>query len=222
MLESLGPVVTLFKLILEGLTKATKTIKSTKKKALQRKIIEIQLSLEDIIDNAQEILSIFEYISHKTKVNENTLRNLEGLLYRQYDRIYILMEQINDHGSEEIMKLFAPDIRRNIINLIHIKGGFIQEVIRTFSLFKNIRISKNQIIGSVEPALLDWNHDRFIIEGLSYVRTLQESYKTSDVVISERLSDQRQVVDDLVECSKRLSEFIKTQIGIEEFFGLKT
>src|SRR3989337_4165980 len=110
-------------------------------------------------------------------------------------------------------KKFFQFLNTLVINLIHIKGGFIQEVIRTFSLFKNIRISKNQIIGSVEPALLDWNHDRFIIEGLSYVRTLQESYKTSDVVISERLSDQRQVVDDLVECSKRLSEFIKTQIG---------
>ena len=220
MLESLGPVISLFKLLLEGLSKASKSIKTNKKKSIQRKIIEIQLSLEDIIDNAQEICSFVERCSHKTRVNQNMVRNLESLLYRQHHRINILLDQIRDPNSDEIMKLFAPDIRRNIIDLIHMKRGFIQEVLRSISYFNKIKISKNQLTTNIQSVLLNWNHERFISEGNSYLRSLYDNRKKSNIVISERLSDQRQIVDDLLQCSKELSGFIKKQIGIEDFFGL--
>ena len=220
MLESLGPVISLFKLLLEGLSKASKSIKTNKKKSIQRKIIEIQLSLEDIIDNAQEIFTFVERCSHKTRVNQNIVRDLESLLYRQHHRIHILLDQIRDPNSDEIMKLFAPDIRRNIIDLIHMKRGFIQEVLRSISYFNNIKISKNQLTTNIQSVLLNWNHERFTSEGNSYLRSLYDNRKKSNIVISERLSDQRQIVDDLLQCSKELSGFIKKQIGIEEFFGL--
>jgi hypothetical protein len=219
MLEPLGPVVSLYKLLLEGLSKASKAIKDNKKKAIQRKIIEIQLSLEEIIDNSQEILSFMERFCHENKANQNIIHELKRLLYRQHQRICILLEQINDHNSGEIMKLFAPEIRRNIIGLIHIKGGFIQEFLQNKSYFENIKISKNQLITNIHSALLDWNHDSFISEGHSYIRSLYANLKKSDIIISKRLQEQKQVVDALIECSKGLSEFIKKDIGIEEFFG---
>ena len=67
---------------------------------------------------------------------------------------------------------------------------------------------------------INWNHERFISEGHSYVRSLYSNRQESNIVISERLSEQKQIVDDLVRCSKELSGFIKKHIGIEEFFGL--
>ena len=166
------------------------------------------------------IFSFVELCSHKTRVNQNVVRDLESLLYRQHNRIEILLSQISDPNSDELMKLFAPDIRRNIIDLIHIKGGFIQEVLRNISYFRKIEISKNQLIANIQSELLNWNHEKFISEGHSYVRSLYENGEKSNIVISERLSEQKQIVDDLVQCSKELSGFIKKHIGIEEFFGL--
>jgi len=220
MLESLGPVISLFKLLLEGLSKASKSIKTNRKRNIRRKIIEIQLSLEDIIDNAQEIFSFVELCSHKTRVNKSIVRDLESLLYRQHHRIDILLIQISDPNSDELMKLFAPDIRRNIIDLIHMKRGFIQEVLRTVSYLRNIEISKNQLIVNIQSELLNWNHEKFISEGHSYLRSLYNNREKRNIVISERLSEQKEIVDDLVQCSKGLSRFIKKHIGIEEFFGL--
>ena len=66
--QLLGPLVSLFKLLVEGISKTAGTIKSKKHKAIQRKLVEIQLSLEDIIENAQHLFSIIERSTHRTQV----------------------------------------------------------------------------------------------------------------------------------------------------------
>ena len=99
------------------------------------------------------------------------------------------------------------------------KRGFIETVISRIYFFNNIEISNNQLVTNIQLALLDWNHDSFISEGHSYVRKLYGKGKKGDIIIAARLPEQKQVVDALVKCSKGLSEFIKTEIGIEEFFS---
>lgn len=56
MIEYLGPVISLYKLIIDGLKSVYDKSKTEQKRDVQRKIIAVQLLLEDIIDNAQKIL----------------------------------------------------------------------------------------------------------------------------------------------------------------------
>jgi hypothetical protein len=206
---------------MEGLSTISKTIKTNKKKAIQRKIIEVQLSLEDIIDNAKEIITYIERDNHISEINQNMFNNLQFLIYRQHHLIHVILDHMNDSNMEEIMKLFAPNIRRNILELVHIKMGFIEEVLRSISNHKNYKILNNKMTITIQPELLDWNHEKFINNGHQYLRSFDKNDKKSDIVISEHLPEQRKVVDALVQCSMELSVFINEQIGLEEFFGIK-
>jgi len=217
MLELLGPVVSLFKLFEEGLTKASEKLKSGHKKAILRKILEIQLSLEAIIDNAQEILCTIENSEKYNNRNQKKIvREIKNLVYQQHRRIHILLDQLYDNDSEEVMRLFAPDVRRNIIELIHLKNGVISNMFLMLRNNDDIEISGHQLLASLKPALLNWNHKKFLHEGYSYVKSLNISSVRSKIKISNHMQEQRAIVRALMECSKQLSTFIKSQISLED------
>jgi len=220
MLEALGPVISLFKLFIEGISTAAKTIRSSKKKNIYRKIIEIQLSLQDILDNAQDIISIIEKCCQQNFMPDDKIDRLERLLHRQYQRIYLLTEQINTHGSSEIMKLFTPEIRRNIIELIHIKGGFIRSVLRGISVRENVKYLKERLVIRVPTSLSIWDHDSFIREGRSYIRNIEKNREVTEIDLCSHFLEQKRIIHELLDCSERLSDFIKSQIGLDEVYSL--
>jgi hypothetical protein len=101
MIESLGPLVSVFRLLVEGISKSAKAIKSSKNRAIKRKLIEIQLSLEDIIDNAEYLFSLIENSKGKTqKENQKLVEEFKRALYTQLARLRIFIDQITDHTSE--------------------------------------------------------------------------------------------------------------------------
>jgi hypothetical protein len=211
MIEYLSPVVSLFKLIVDGLAKAGESIKGSHKKEIQRKILEIQLALEDIIDRAQEILSTIEELSGREKIVKEDIETLQRLIYRQNNRIYRLIDLLSDDTSNNILKLFLPEVRRRIVDLINQKGGFIAHLVHHF---EDIKLIKNQI--TIKSVLIDWNHEAFIEEGHAYLRQLERSSKRSTVPISNHIDNQKQIIDALIECSKEMSDLIKKQIKIED------
>lgn len=211
MIEYLSPVVSLFKLVIDGLSKAGDAIKGGHKKDIQRKIIEIQLALEDIIDRAQEILSAIEELSHREKIVKEDVETLQRLIYRQNSRIYHLIDLLHDDISDDIMKLFVPEMRRRIWDLINLKGGFIAHLVHHF---EDIKLTKNQI--TMKSMLIEWNHQAFIEQGHSYVIQLERNSKSTTVPISDHKDNQRAIIDALIECSKEMSDLIKKQIKVED------
>lgn len=104
MIESLGPLVSVFKLLLEGVSKSAKAIKSSKNMAIKRKLIEIQLSLEDVIENAEHLFSVIESSTGRTqRENRELVEEFKRALYAQLGRIPIFLDQITDNSSEEIL-----------------------------------------------------------------------------------------------------------------------
>ncbi len=210
MIEYLGPVISLYKLITDSLKSLYDKGKVKKKKHIQRKIIEIQLSLEDIIDNAQEILSLIKRNAEKKSFSKEEIDVLKRLLYSQRHRLHLLLAHLRDDTSEEIMKLFAPNIRRRIIDLVHIKGGAIEYLI--FDLHR----SDEKRFPYINSAIYEWNHDRFIEEGSSYAAQILRRTEKRKISIFERIEEQEGIVTGLAECSKELSDFIRSQIDIED------
>lgn len=210
MIEYLGPVISLYKLIIDGLKSIYDKSRAEKKRDVQRKIIEIQLLLEDIIDNAQEILSTIKKNMDKKKFSEEEIDALRGLLYSQRHRLRLLLDHLHDDTSEEIMKLFAPNIRRRITDLVHIKGGAIE-----YLIFDLQKFDKTQI-PYTDTAIYEWRHDRFIKEGNFYVDQILRQAKKKKSSVFERMDEQEKIVLELAECSKELSDFIKIQIDIED------
>jgi tRNA U34 5-carboxymethylaminomethyl modifying GTPase MnmE/TrmE len=224
MLEYLSPIVTLFKLILDGLSRRRDISKSGHKKELQRRVIEIQLCLEDIIDRAQEILSLVDQYSHKgDKFRETDIRRLQWLLYKQNNKIRLLLNMLAEPESDEMMKVFAPSTRRKIIALINFKGGFISELTASLWSFDRVKLVNKQAI--VETYILNWNHDNFLKRSDSYLDHLDEDIRkrnTVSLVISDRRKEQEQTVKALIKCSKEFSSFIRSHIKIEDIILRKT
>ena len=221
MVEYFGPLVSVFRLFLEGLSKAAKTIKSSQNKAIQRKIIEVQLSLEDIIENAQHLFSIVERPSNIAENNKDLVEIFKRSLYAQRQRLAIFMDQITDHTSEEILKLFAPDLRRNISLLTRTKMSAINRVLLAmYDIIEKTTVSKDGLKATIQSALINWDHQRFVAEGRSYLDELGRSSKGAKLLFSDHLKEQKEIIKSLSLCSKDFSEFIKEHVNIQEAIGL--
>ena len=222
MIESLGPLVSLFKLLVEGISKAARAIKSSKNRAIQRKLIEIQLSLEDIIENAEHLFFLIESSTGKTqKKNRELVEEFKRALYAQLVRIRIFMDQITDHTSEEILKVFAPDLRRNILLLTQRKMSAVSWVLSAmYEIIQRTTISRGVLKTTIQSALINWDHQRFVAEGESYLAELGRSSKKTNVLLSDHLKEQKEIIKSLSLCSKSFSEFIKEHVKIQDAIGL--
>jgi len=222
MIESLGPLISLFRLLTQGIAESWKTIKSSRNKAIQRKFIEIQLSLEDIIENAERLFVLIEESRDKGQnENQDLLEEFRSGLYAQIQRLKIIIEQITDQTSGEILKLFAPDLRRNISLLIYSKMSAIYIVLQgMYDIKEKTRISKKGFTATIQTALLNWNHQKFVTGGESYLRELGRQSKKVSLVLSDHLQEQKKVIEDLTVCSNDFSKFLKLHVSLPEAVGV--
>lgn len=210
MIAYLSLIVSLFKLVIEGVKSGHDKANLEKKRDIQRKIIEIQLLLEDIIDNAQKILPIIKRKMATKKFSKEESEVLKALSYSQWRKLDLLLGHMDDPTSEELMRLFAPDTRRKIIELIFIKGGVIRELVF------HLRHSEETQVLYASSVMYEWNHDRFLAEGSSYTNQILRPTKKKKISIFERIEEQEGIVSQLAECSKELSDFIKSHMDIED------
>ncbi len=222
MIEYLGPLVSVFKLLVEGISKSAKAIRSSKNRATKRKLIEIQISLEDIIENAEHLFSLIESSTGKTqKENREIVEEFKRALYAQLKRIRIFMDQITDNTSEEILKVFAPDLRRNILLLTQTKMSALNWVLSAmYDIIQKTTVSRDGLKATIQSALIYWDHQRFVSEGRSYLAELGRSSKKTKLLLSNHLKEQKEIIRSLSLCSKDFSDFIKDHVNIQDAIGL--
>ena len=83
MIELLAPLISITKLLSEGLKSLRKQKITGKKREFQKAIVSIQLLLEDIIRNAQEILSIVERRKTAEELDSDEINRLVYLCQMQ-------------------------------------------------------------------------------------------------------------------------------------------
>jgi hypothetical protein len=218
MIESLGPLVSFFKLLLQGIAESWKAIKSAKNKAIQRKLLEIQLSLEDIIDNADHLLVLIEESSDKgLKEDSGYLEEFKSGLYAQIQRLNIFLNQVSDPTSGELLRLFAPDVRRKISLLIETKMSAVYVVLRAmYDIKEKAKLSKDGLTFTIQSALLEWDHKKFVTGGEIYLSELGRHSKKANFLVADHLQQQRRVINDLTQCSKEFSEFLKAHVSVQD------
>ena len=222
MIEALGPLVSLFRLFLEGLTKVTQSADNSYKRGVQRKILELQLSLQDVIDNGLEILAtIFPSNTDRRPLDEDAIRRFTQLVYAQRRAIATIAEQLCDENLKDIMGLFTPETRRSIGELVHMKGGVIDELLDCLLKYTEAKERGQQLTVEVNTAVLTWNHDRFVAEGHSYTRFVFRARADTNISLLQRLEEQQPVLRELVQCSNRLSEFISKHFDLDTVIGIR-
>ena len=143
MIEYIGPIISFYKALTEGIKSIRLKGKSKEKINVQRKIILIQITLEMIIDTADQILSIVASEFRKTHIFEKKLREeLRRLTYNQSKNLDQLIFILNDETSEKLLKLFVPQLRRDIIEYTHIKIGRITQIRRNLRETDSEKIKK--------------------------------------------------------------------------------
>ena len=121
MIESISGIISLFNGLKDGLTGSWETIKKGKKKRIIRKLVTLKLTLEDIIETAEEIFSSIEIIIQTKKTSKQELEILKEKIRIQDHNLRVLLISFNDPTSDKILKTFNSDLRRDIMNLTHMK-----------------------------------------------------------------------------------------------------
>jgi hypothetical protein len=221
MIEQLKPVVSLFKIFIEGLNGAKKLIKGSQKRDIYRKIIEFHLTLVSIIEKAEEVLSCATKVIQEQKTDQETIEKLTSMVRSQRMRLRMLIEHIEDEPTGNILKLFAPELVQAIKLLVQRKMSALTRLVFEFS-GRSTRISfqDSELVMITEPLFVEWDHDRFAELGKKYLREIDKRPRTEKYSVKDRLDQQAEVLDELKKCSVELSKFIQDNMDVNELLFL--
>jgi hypothetical protein len=89
-----------------------------------------------------------------------------------------------------------------------------------YDIKEKTTISKEGFTATIQTALLNWDHQKFVTGGESYLRELGQHSKKASLVFSDHLREQKEVIEDLTECSKTFSEFLKEHVSLPVAVGV--
>lgn len=161
MFESIGGIISLFNGLKEGLIGSWETLKKGKKKKVIRKLVILKITLEDIIETAEEILSSIEIITNSKRTSKDDMDDLKEKIKNQSHQLYLLQINFHDSTSEKILKTFNPELRRSIERLTHEKTS------RINYLFNFYDLKASHIRKKYRP--------EYIQEGYSLLKKLNET-----------------------------------------------
>lgn len=156
MIDQLGTLLTALDLFKDGIGAVLKWGELSKRKDIQRRIISIQLNLEDIISTAEKIFNIIEEAC--TSNDQSKLQDLKALAFSQISSIRKLSMDMRDEEFEKVVKLMAPEFGREVFRYIHPK----QERLRTLTRVDDYNIAS--LKGLYGESHMDEGKD--ILEGL--------------------------------------------------------
>jgi len=111
MLEYISSIISFYKVLTEGIKSLKLKGRSKDKISVQRKIILIQITLEMIIETAEDILNSISLELQNTDDAENKpLDDTKKLVYQQAKNIDQLILILNDETSQKLLKLFVENI----------------------------------------------------------------------------------------------------------------
>ena len=121
MIESIGGIISLFNGLRNGLQNSWETLKKGKRKKFIKKLVILKITLEDIIESAEDIFNSIELIIEKKRTPKNEFEMFMEKIRIQSHNIRILLSIFQDPILENILKTFNPELRRNIEKYTHIK-----------------------------------------------------------------------------------------------------
>ena len=124
-----------------------------------------------------EIKGELDYINNMNETQISYLSDLESKITKFKTEMKSKIDNLEDDSSDDIMRIFTPIIRRRIIELIHMKGGFLGFVLHKIgSIDENAALTSNRL-------LLDWNHDDYMKYGEKYTELIVKKYGDAEVSI---------------------------------------
>lgn len=91
-----------------------------------------------------------------------------------------------------------------------------------YDTIQKTAVSKDGLQATIQSALINWDHQRFVAEGRSYLAELGRSSKKAKLLLSDHLEEQKEIIRSLSLCSKEFSEFIKEHVNIQDAIGIVT
>ena len=132
MIEQLGTLLTAVELFRNAITSILNWGDLSKRKDIQRRIVSIQLNIEDIISTAEKIFMLIKDAS-ATK-NQTNLQDIKALAFSQLSSIRKLTIDMMDEEFEKIIKLMAPSFGREIFNHVLPKQERLRALLRVDDL----------------------------------------------------------------------------------------
>jgi hypothetical protein len=218
MIESLGPLVSLFKLFINGLGKAVKLPAGYKRNRFCRKIVVFQIHLENIIENAHVILNMLDKLEGNRLLDDVVKNNeLSELVDSQSSSIRGILNHFDDQDMMNVLKTFTPDTRRRLEMLLLDKGAVLADLSRMLRILAH-SFEEKSIPDRYFPDMnfINWDHTNFVKKGRSFIATLYVDTPRPISDFCRRLAKQDQVLKELEECSCELSKFIAQHMNLNE------
>ncbi len=183
--------------IIQGLKAIQEIPDRNRKKTYGRKIKQIQLKLDDIIEHADPILDRME-ILRKTVVENisiEQLSNLINLLGAQVGRIGTFTTIFRDQEMEDLIRLFNPELRRAIRPRMSRKEMSIYKDIHIIEMLTKSRPDEAEVSMQFHCEEIKLMQDRF-----------------SEV----RIADSRKRIDELKVASAEMSRLIWEKFEVQD------
>ena len=135
MIEQLGTLLTAVELFKDGITSILQWGDLGKRNDIQRRIISIQLNLEDIISTAEKIFILIKDVS--VKENQSKLQSIKALAFSQLSSIRKLNIDMMDEEFVKVIKLMAPSFGREIFQYVHPKQERLRTLLQVDDLSNN-------------------------------------------------------------------------------------
>jgi hypothetical protein len=114
MIEVITGIIGIFNGFKNGLSESWKILKKGKKKKVIQKLVILKITLEDIIELAENILSDIEEILKQKKTSKKQLDEFRTKIKNQSRNLSNLLSNLEDETSQKILKTFEPNLRRQL------------------------------------------------------------------------------------------------------------
>ncbi len=121
MIEAITGILGIFNGLKAGLTGSWEILIKGKRIKVIRKLVILKITLEDIIDSAEDILiSIEEILNHK-KSSKEQIDSLKIKIQNQSRNLHLMLANLDDELSQKIFKTFKPELRKELERYINNK-----------------------------------------------------------------------------------------------------
>jgi hypothetical protein len=146
MTDYLSPIALAYTLIKDTIIIANRRPEIIRKREFQQKIIFIQKSMIEVINNGQKIFDFIKVVNKSdTSENPELIRNIKFLASSQIRSIEKLSQSLSDKTWSKMFALLMPDLRRHVHDPMFLKGKRLRLLLRVDNFdYKELRKLYNE------------------------------------------------------------------------------
>jgi hypothetical protein len=240
-IEVIGPVITIFRLVIDGIRALLARGEIQEERRIKRWLVELQMRLENLIDESECLVSTICNLPPHDRLQMGDIENVRACLRRvggltaaflndiphgqsiaereihtdeQAD--YYYYERFRSPVEDLVLRLLTPETRRAIWKLTHQRSTLIRGLFRYFT-----DLQFNESTGELRVFLLEnpWEHESLVNKEkglLFYIHRHGGHPRGRWVPLQSAIERYEHVIAGLRTASHEMSQLIRQHVNLQD------